>query len=61
MVSSLNHGREPRPMRRYELKPLSPEELRSVQQILAEQIEKQRWYVVVVLRELIAEIAVPIN
>ncbi|MEK6649727.1 MAG: hypothetical protein AABY75_02020 [Bacteroidota bacterium] len=46
---------------RYELKPLSPEDHRTHQHILAEQVEQQRWYVVVVLRELVAEVAVPLN
>jgi hypothetical protein len=46
---------------RYERKPLSPDEQRVILEVLQEQAEKQRWYVVVVLRELVTEIAVPLN
>lgn len=30
-------------------------------ELLQEQVESQRWYVVVVVRELVAEIAIPLN
>jgi hypothetical protein len=55
-----SHDQDPMP-HRYELKRLTPEERRTHQEILAEQMEQQRWYVVVVLRDLVAEIAIPLN
>ena len=61
MTTYPHHNQGPRPLRRYELKPLSPEELRTNQQILADQMEKQCWYVVVILRHMVAEIAIPVN
>lgn len=61
MTSSSHHNQGSQPLRRYELKPLSPEEHRSCQQILVEQMEVQRWYVVVVMRNMVAEIALPVN
>ncbi len=61
MTTFQHHDQGSKPLRRYELKPLSPEEHRTCQQILVEQMEKQRWYVVVVLRNMVAEIALPVN
>jgi hypothetical protein len=40
---------------------LSPDEQRVILELLQEHVETQRWYVVVVLRELVAEIAIPLN
>ena len=48
-------------VQRYERKPLSPDEQRVIMELLQEHVETQRWYVVVVLRELVAEIAIPLN
>lgn len=48
-------------MQRYERKSLTPDEERVIMELLQEQAESQRWYVVVVVRELVAEIAIPLN
>jgi hypothetical protein len=40
---------------------LTPDEQRAILEVLQDQAEKQRWYVVVVLRDLVAEVAVPLN
>lgn len=48
-------------MQRYERKSLTPDEERKIMELLQEHAESQRWYVVVVVRELVAEIAIPIN
>ncbi len=48
-------------VRRYERKPLSPDEQRVILELLQEHVETRRWYAVVVLRELVAEIAIPLN
>jgi hypothetical protein len=48
-------------VQRYEQKPLTPDEQRAILEVLQDQAEKQRWYVVVVLRDLVAEVAVPLN
>ena len=48
-------------MLRYELRPLSADAHRAIQQVLDEQLEQQRWCVIVVLQDLVTEIAIAIN
>lgn len=47
--------------RRYEIRPLTREEQQKLEQKLYEQMENQRWYSIVVLKNLVAEIMVPLN
>jgi hypothetical protein len=57
----LHHHRVPNTVQRYELKPQTPDEQRAMLEVLHEQMELQRWYVVIVLRDQVAEIAIPVN
>ena len=47
--------------RRYEIRRLTKEEQLRLEQMLFEQMENQRWYSIVVLKQLVAEIMIPLN